>query len=78
MVDDTFSSLNQNLISNQVLHSQIKYESPGATYSNENDSEGTKTNKSSAILNFMSKMLPSDEIAEDMSSRFVHTWLKIM
>ena len=32
----------------------MKIESPGATYSNENDSESTKTNKSSAILDFMS------------------------
>ena len=35
-------------------------ETPVAEYSNENSSEDTETNKTSAILNFMKQILPGD------------------
>ena len=51
----------------------MKNESPRATYSNENDSESTKTNKSSAILDFMSKMLLGDELQKVcLQCLFIH------
>ena len=39
-----------------------------AEYSNENDSEDPKTNKTSAVPSFMTKILPDGEIAGDMNS----------
>ena len=50
-------------------HSQIENdEIPGAEYPNENDSEVTRTNKTSAIPNFIPQILPDDEIAKDTNS----------
>ena len=50
------------MIKNQNPHSQIENgETPGAEYPN--DSEDTKTNKTSAIPSFMPLILADDEIA---------------
>ena len=57
-----FLQFNEKLISKQDPHSQIKYvETLGEEYPNENDSEDTKTNATSAISNFMPKMFVYDE-----------------
>ena len=49
--------------------SQIENDkTPVAEYPNENDSEDTETNKTSATPNFMPKILPDDQIAEGMNS----------
>ena len=46
------------MIEKQDSHNQIKnYEAIGVEYSNENESEDTETNKTSAIPNFISKLL---------------------
>ena len=64
-----FLQFNEKLISKQDPHSQIKYiETLGEEYPNENDSEDTKTNATSAISNFMLKMLVYDEIGEGTNS----------
>ena len=70
----------------QDPHSQIENdEIPGGEYPNENDSEVTRTNKTSAIPNFIPQILPDDEIAKDTNSlnseqrevfNEVHTWAK--
>ena len=58
LVDQVFSQFNENSINNQDPHSQIEnYETPEAEYPNENDSEETETNKTSAIPNLMSQVL---------------------
>ena len=74
------------MITNQDPDRQIENdETRGAEYPNENDSENTKTNKTYAILNFMPKILPDDEIEEGINSLnlqqrdvFImpHTWAK--
>ena len=57
------------MINNPGPHSQIENDkTPGAEYLHENDAENTETNKSSAIPNFMPKILPDDEIAKDKFS----------
>ena len=56
LVDQTFSQINENSITKQDTHSQIKNDA--------NDSENTGTNKTSVIPNFMSKILQDDEIIE--------------
>ena len=56
LVDQTFSQINENSITKQDTHSQIKNDA--------NDSENTGTNKTSVIPNFMSKILHDDEIIE--------------
>ena len=81
-----FSQFYENSINNQVPHCQIENdETPGAEYTNENDSEDTITNKTSAISNFMPQVLPDDEIAKVTNSlnskqrevfNVVHTWAK--
>ena len=43
-------------------------ETPGAEYLNENDSENTETNKTSAIPKFMPQILPDDKLEKDISS----------
>ena len=64
LVDQAFSQPNENSITNQDPHSQIeKDETPGTEYLLENDSD-TETNKTSAIPNFMPKILPDDEITK--------------
>ena len=69
LADQVFSQFNEKSITNQDPHSQIEdYETPGTEYPNENDSEETETNKTSAISNFVPKILPDDEIDEDMNS----------
>ena len=56
LVNQPFSQFNENSITNKDPHSQIEHdEPPAAEYPNENDSEDTKTNKTSAIPNFMAK-----------------------
>ena len=70
----------------QDPHSQIENdEIPGGEYPNENDSEVTRTNKTSAIPNFIPQILPDDEIAKDTNClnseqrevfNEVHTWAK--
>ena len=58
---------------------------PGAEYLNENDSEDTESNKTSAITNFIPKVWADDEIAESTNScnlkegeafNVFHTWAK--
>ena len=84
LVDQAFSQFNENSINNQDPHSQIENEeTQEAEYPNENDSEDTETNKTSAIPNFMPQVLPDDEIAKGINSlnskqrevfNVVHTW----
>ena len=51
-----FLQFNENLISYQDAHSQIKSdETPEAEHPNETDSEEGETNKSSALSSFMPK-----------------------
>ena len=86
LVDQSFSQLNENLIKNWDSHSQIESdETPGANYPNENYSEVGETNRASALLNFISQILPDDEIAEAINSsnskqrevfNVIHTWDK--
>ena len=86
LLHQAFSQVNENSINNQDPHSQIQNdEKPGAEYPNENDSEDTETNKTSAISNFMLQVLPDDEIAKGKNSlnskereifNVVHTWAK--
>ena len=74
------------MINNPGPHSQIENDkTPGAEYLHENDAENTETNKSSAISNFMPKILPDDEIAKGVNSlnskqrevfNVIHTWVK--
>ena len=53
------------MINNQDPQSQIENDkTPGAEYSNESYSENRKTNKATAIANFMPKILPDNEIAQ--------------
>ena len=69
LVDQAFSQFNENSINNQDPHGQIENdETLEAGYPNENDSEDTKTNKTSAIPNFMPQVLPDDEIAKGINS----------
>ena len=69
LVDQSFSQFNENLIKNRDSHSQIESdETPGTKYPNENYSEVGETNRASALLNFMSQILPDDEIAEAINS----------
>ena len=64
-----FSQFNESSINNQDPYGQIeKDETPGAEYPNENDSEHTETNKTSAIPNFIPQILPDDEITNGMYS----------
>ena len=54
LLDQSFSQFKENSINNQDPQSQIENdETPGAEYLNENNSEDTETNKTSAIPNFM-------------------------
>lgn len=49
-------------------HSQIaNNKTPVAEYPNENDSEYTEGNRVFAIPNFMSQVVPDDEIAKSMN-----------
>ena len=58
LVDQAFSQFNENSINNQDPHSQIENdETPEAEYLNENDSEDTEINKTSAIPNFYAKSI---------------------
>ena len=69
LVDQIFSQFKENSITNQDSHSQIENdEPPGAKYPNEKDSEDTETSKTSAIPNFMAKILPYHKIAEGINS----------
>ena len=64
-----YSRLNETLINNQDLHSQIENdEIPGAEYPNDNDSEDIETNKTSTIRTFMPQILPDDEIVQGINS----------
>ena len=74
------------MIINHDPNSQIENdEKPGTEYPNESDSEEEETNKTSALANFISQILPNDEIAEGINSlnskqrkvfNVVHTWAK--
>ena len=49
------------MINNQGQHSQIENdETPGVEYPIESDSEEKETNKTSALPNFTSQILPDD------------------
>ena len=75
-----------NSINKQHPYSQTENdETPGAEHPNENDSEDTETNKTSAIPNFMPQVLPDDGTAKGIYSlnskqredfNVVHTWAK--
>ena len=81
-----FSQFNENLINKQDPHNQKENdEIPKAEYSNENDSEDTERNKTSAIPHFMPQVLLDDEIEKGINSlnskqrdvcNVVHTWAK--
>ena len=43
-------------------------------YPNENDSEGTETNKTTAVPSFLTKISPDAETAKDKNSFVVYTW----
>ena len=65
LVDQAFSQFNENYINNQDSHNQIEnHETTEADYPNENNSEDTETNKTSALFNCMPQILPDDEIAK--------------
>ena len=84
LVDNAFSRYNENVIKNQDPQSQIENDdTPAAEDPNKDNSEDTKTNKTSAIPNFMSKILQVDEITEGIKLlnskksevfNVVHTW----
>ena len=68
-VDQAFSLFHRNSISNQNTHRQIENdETPGTKNSDENESGDTEKSKTSAITNFIPKILPDDEIAEGINS----------
>ena len=65
----SFSQFNENSINNQNPHSQIENdETSGAEYPNENNSEGSETNKTSTISNFMPQILADDEIGKGINT----------
>ena len=69
LVDQAFAQFNENLINNQDPHSQIENdETLEAEYPNEYDLEEGETNRTFAIPNFMSQILPHNEIAEGINS----------
>ena len=69
LADQAFSQFNENLISNQDLHTQIENDvTPVAEYPSENDLEDTETNKTSAFRNFMLQILSNDEISNSINS----------
>ena len=58
------------MINNQFSHTKTEYdETPGAEYSNGNNSEDTETNKTSAVVNFMRK-IPDNEITKSILLKF--------
>lgn len=58
LVDQAYPKFNETLIGKQDSHNQIKnYEATGVENSNENESADTETNKTSAVPNFISKLL---------------------
>ena len=69
LVDQAFSQFNKTSIANQDSHIQIENdETQGAEFPNENGSEDTETNKTSAIPNFIPKILQDDEITKGIIS----------
>ena len=65
---DPFSHFNENSINNQDPHSQIENdETSGAEYTNENNSEGSETNKTSTVSNFLPQILTVDEIRKGIN-----------
>ena len=69
LFDQVFCQFNENSIWNQDSHSQIENdETSGAEYPNENDLKDTEVNKTYAIPNFMSQILPDDGIAKGVNS----------
>ena len=84
--EQAFSQFNENSINNQDPHNQIQNnQTSEAKYANQNDSENIETNKTSAIRNFMSQILPDNEIAKGINSlnskqrevfNVIHTWDK--
>ena len=64
LVDSGFFKVNEKSIYNQNPHRQIEIDkTPEAKYPNENDSEDTEINKSSAYPNVIPQVLTDDEIA---------------
>ena len=88
LVDEEYSGLNETLTNNQEPHSQIENdEISGAEFPNDNDSEGTEINKTSAVPNFLPQILPDDEISEGINSlnlkqrkvfNVLHKWVESM
>ena len=86
LVDQAFSQFNENSINNHDSHSQIENdETPGVEYPNENYSEDTEKNKTSAVLEFKPQILPNDEITKSINFlnskqrevfNVFHTWAK--
>ena len=86
LADQAYSKFNEILVNNQDPQSQIENdETPGAEYSNESCSENRETNKATSTANFMSKILPDNDIAEGKNSlnskqrdvfNVVHTWAR--
>ena len=69
LIKKAYYQFNENSINNQDPYNQTENdETPGAEYLNENDSENTETNKTSAIPKFMPQILPDDELEKDISS----------
>ena len=59
LVDQVFLQFNENLINNQDPQSQIKKnETLGAEYPDQNDSDNTEKNKTSAVPKFMPNTSP--------------------
>ena len=68
LVDQDFSQFYEKLITNQDPHSQFENDkTPEVEYLSENYSEDTEKNKTSAISNFMTKILTDDEITESIN-----------
>ena len=64
-----FSQFKENSINNEDPHSQTENdETSGAEYPNENNSEGSETNKTSTISNFMPQILADDEIGKGINT----------
>ena len=60
LIDQAFSQFTENSIINQDPFSQVENDkTSGAEYPNENDSEDTETNKTSAIPNIKKKNITS-------------------
>ena len=67
LVNQAYSKLIRYWLTIKDQHNQIANNKTSvAEYPNENDSEDTEGNRAFAIPNFMSQLLPDDEIAKNM------------